>query len=241
MAAARFFDARKDWADYQAEAVVGVVSDFTGDHEFLAGETLNLLARANQQYRAIVKHRATEESWKGLRAILYVDSEPPLPPLRRQIDALVAGGRMLIAGPKWGAVSGAPAKDQDHPRYDIRVMGKGKVAIAKSELDDPYTVANDSVVLVSHRYELLRFFNAGSVGSYLTAAPDHGSALLHLLFYANRGPQDATVRVAGRYRSARLWTMDREEPRPMDIAPVRDGVELQLPPVSQYVAAELEI
>ena len=39
VAAARFFDARKEWADYTPEAVVGVVSDFTGGHEFLSGET----------------------------------------------------------------------------------------------------------------------------------------------------------------------------------------------------------
>ena len=240
MAAARFFDARKAWADDAAEAVVGVVSDFSGDHEFLSSETLNLVSRANQQYRIIVKDRITDASWKGLRAILYVDPEPPLPGLRREIEALVAGGKMLIAGPRWGRVNGLLAKDQEHPRYDIRVVGKGRVALAKAEPDDPYTLANDSVLLVSHRYELLRFFNCGAVSSYLTAAPDHKTTLLHLLFYANRGPDDASVHVAGRYQSARLWTIDRPEPRPLEVQAGREGVELHLPAMSQYAVAELE-
>ncbi|MGO9261518.1 MAG: hypothetical protein ACLQU1_35230 [Bryobacteraceae bacterium] len=241
VAAARFFDARKEWADYTPEAVVGVVSDFTGGHEFLSGETLNLLARTNQQYRVIVKGQTSEASWKGLRAVLYVDAEAPSAELRRQIDAFVAGGKILIASPQWGPVTGAPAKDQEHPRYDIRVVGKGTVAIAKVEPDDPYTLANDSVLLVSHRYELLRFFNAGAVSSYLTASPDRKSVLLHMLLYANRGPEDASVRIAGRYRSANLWTVDRAEPRRLEIVPGRDGMELRLPAVSQYAAVELEV
>jgi hypothetical protein len=241
VAAARFFDARKEWAAYTPQAVVGVVSDFTGDNEFLSGETLNLLARTNQQYRVIPKGKTSEESWKGLRAILYVDAQPPSPELRKQLDALVAAGRMLIAGPKWGPVTGTPAKDQEHPRYDIRMVGKGKVALAKEDPNDPYTLANDSVLLVSHRYELLRFYNVGAASSYLTDSPDRKSVLLHLLFYANRGPEDATVRVAGRYRSAKLWTVDQADARRLEVQPGREGAELHLPAVSQYAAAELEI
>jgi hypothetical protein len=240
VAAARFFDARKQWADYPADAVVGVVSQYLGDNEFLSTETLNLLARANQQYRVIPIGRISEDSWRGLRAVLYVDAQTPPAFLRKRIDALVADGTMLIAGPHWGPVAGARATDQEHPRYDIRVVGKGKVAIAKDEAVDPYTLANDSVLLVSHRYELVRFFNAGSVGCCLTSSPDRKRAILHMLFYANRGPEDASVWIAGRYRSARLWTLEQAEPRRLEISPGRDGIELRLPRLSQYAAVELE-
>ena len=239
--AARFFDARKDWAEYTPGAVVGVVSDFTGGHEYLSSEILNLLARANQQYRVIVKSEISDVSWKGLRAILYADPEAPPPALRREIEALAAGGKLLIAPPQWGRVAGPPARDQEHPRYDIRVAGKGRIAIAKAEPEDPYTLANDSVLLVSHRYDLVRFFNAGAVESTLALARNGKGALLHLLFYADRGPEDASLWIAGRYRSARLWTMDRPEARDLPIAPGRDGIEVRLPPVSQYAAVELEI
>jgi hypothetical protein len=239
--AVRLFDARRQWADYTPEAVIGVVSDFAGGNEFLSGETLNLLARTNQQYRVIVKGKTSGESWTGLRALLYVDAQPPASELRRQIDALVAAGKMLIAGPSWGRAAGAPTKEQQHPRYEIRAAGKGTVAIARSEPDDPYVLANDSVLLVSHRYELLRFFNTGSVNSYLTASAGRKSVLLHMLFYEDKGPRDASVRVAGRYRSAKLWTPDRAEPHPIEVHAVRDGVELHLPPLSQYAAVELEV
>jgi len=241
VAAARFFDAHKEWADYMPDALLGVVSDFTGDNQSLSSETLNLLARGNQQYRLIVRSKASEESWKGLRAVLYVDAQPPSAELRRQIDALVEGGGMLIAGPQWGPVSGAQAKDQEHPRYAIRVVGKGRVAIAKAEPGDPFLLANDAVLLVSHRYERVRVFNVGALNPYLTVSPGRKSTVLHLLSYANRGPEDASVRIAGRYRSAKLWSPDRAEPRRLEMHPGKEGAELHLPPLSQYAAAELEI
>lgn len=240
MGAARFFESRQEWADFEPEAVVGVVSDFAGENDFLGGEVLNLLARTNQQYRVIVKGKSTDRAWRGLRAILYVDAQPPSKELRQRIEELVKGGVLLIAGPKWGTVSGAPVRDQEHPRYEIRTVGKGRVAIAKAALDDPYLVANDSVVLVSHRHDLVRLFNAGSVNTLLTASRDRLSMVLHLLFYADRGPQDASVRIAGKYRFAQLRTPGTAAPRQLELQPSGLGAELHLPPMEQYAAVELE-
>ena len=101
-------------------------------------------------------------------------------------------------------------------------------------------LANDSTLLISHRYELLRFWNGGAFGSYLTVAPDRKRAVAHLLFYADRGPDHASVRIAGRYRKVSLWTPDNPEPRPVEAEIQKDAVELHLPAVSQYAAAELE-
>src|ERR1035438_5932647 len=100
--------------------------------------------------------------------------------------------------------------------------------------------ANDSAVLISHRYELLRFWNGGAVGSYLTVAPDRKRAVAHLLFYADQGADHVSVRIAGRWRKAGLWTPDWEGPRPVEMEIQQDAVELHLPMVGQYAAAELE-
>lgn len=236
--AASFFADRKAWSDFRPEAVVGVVSDFSGPNEFLSHELLNLVARTNQQYRIILKNKAA--SLSGLRAILYVDAQPPAPDLRRQILAFVQAGGMLIAGPKWGQLPGAAAQDDAHPRYALGVLGKGRVAVAKRDIDDPYLLANDSVVLISHRYELLRFWNGGAIGSYFTMAPDSRRAVVHMLFYAGARGGDPTVRVARRYRTARLWTLDQPVPRGLEMEIQKDAVEVHLPPVSVYAAVELE-
>ena len=237
---AAFFAARPQWPAYLPEAVVGVISDFAGDNEFLGQELLNLIGRTNQQYAVLVKTRLPEAAFRGLRALIYADSQPPAAGLRKQILDFVTAGGLLITGPKWGIPPGAPATEE-HPRYAARTLGKGRLAIAKADPDDPYVLASDSALLISHRYELLRFWNGGALGSYLTVAADRKRAVAHLLFYADRGPDHVSVRILGRYRKASLWTTDRQEPRPLEMEIQKDAVELHLPVVSQYAAAELEV
>jgi hypothetical protein len=247
--ATSFFAAHADWANYLPEAVIGVISDFTGANDFLSRELLNLLDRTNEQYRIIVKAKASADRFRGLRALIYADADPPSAELRRQILDFVDAGGMLITGPKWGTPPGSPARSDDHPRYASRNLGKGKVAFAKAEFDEPYLLANDSVVLVSHRYDLLRFWNGGAVGSYFTMTPDRKRAAVQMLFYSERGGNlqrggqgDAiSVRVAGRYRTARMWTLDQTSARAVEMVPQNAGVELHLPLVSGYVSVELEV
>src|ERR1017187_2659172 len=215
--AAGFFAARKEWSEYLPEAIVGVISDFAGGNEFLGQELLNLIGRTNQQYAILLKNKLPAAAFRGLRAAIYADAQPPAAELRKQILDFVSAGGLLIT------------------------RGKGRVAMAKADPDDPYILANDSALLISHRYELLRFWNGGAVGSYLTVAPDRKRALAHLLFYADRGPDQASVRIVGHYRKASLWTPDRGEPRPLEMEIQKDAVELHLPAVAQYAAAELEV
>jgi hypothetical protein len=237
---AGFFATRKQWPGYLPEAVVGIVSDFAVGNEFMGQELLNLIGRTNQQYAVLLKTKLPAAPFRGLRAVIYADAQPPSAELRKQILDFVTAGGLLITGPKWGVPPGVPAKEE-HPRYTTRTLGKGRVEFAKADPDDPYILANDSVLLLSHRYELLRFWNGGAVGSYLTMAPDRKRAVAHLLFYADRGPDQASVRIVGRYRKASLWTPDRQEPRPVEMEIQKDAVELHLPAMSQYAAAELEV
>ena len=238
-AAAGFFAAHKAWAACVPEAVVGVISDFAGKNEFLSRELLNLLARSGQHYRIIIKDRT--QPFTGLRALIYADAEPPSDSLRKQILAFVAAGGLLITGPKWGVAPGRPAPRDEHPRFSSRVLGQGRVAVAHSDPNDPYLLANDSVVLVSHRYDLVRFWNGGAVASYYSMARDRKQAVVHLLFYSDRGPDSASVRIAGRYRAAKMWTLDQPGARKVELESQADALEVHLPAVSHYVALELEV
>jgi hypothetical protein len=238
---AAFFDAHKAWADYAPVAVAALVSDFTGPNEFFSQELLNLLARAGLHYRIVPKDRVTAASLAGLRAVIYADQQPPAPNLRAGIDRFVEAGGMLITAPKWGAVSGAPVRSADQPRFVSHVKGKGTISIAKAEPDDPYLFANDAVVLVSHRYDQVRFWNGGATAAYYTLAPGGKQAVVHCLFYADWGPDSASVRIAGRFRSVRMSTLEQPDPRPVPSEADKDGIEVHLPQVSQYVALQLEV
>jgi hypothetical protein len=237
--AARFFPARQTWGDYRPRSVLGIVSDFQADNEYFSQELLNLVARTNQQYRVIPTPRLSPQFLNGLRAVIYADGQAPAPDTRKSLLDFVDRGGTLIAGPKCADARWPLAKSEVHPRYEIHVLGKGRIAVAKGSFDDPYRTAQDSAVLVSHRYDLLRFWNGGAVSSYLAASADAKRALLQLVFYASARSGSPTVWVAGPYRTARLYTLDRPEPHDIEIEPQQDGLELHFPPVAQYAAVEL--
>jgi hypothetical protein len=240
--AAGFFAAHNSWSDFLPEALLGVISDFSGSNELLGQELLNLSARTNLPYRILLKAKVSSSSLQGLRAVLYADAEPPAPDVRKQILAFVQSGGLLITGPSWGPLPGQPASNDQYPGYVWRTLGQGKVAAAPAEFDDPYAVVTDAVLLISHRHDLLRFWNGGAVGSYFTMDAGRKLAVAHLLFYStSRNSSAPTVRVAGKYRTARMWTLDQPNPQSIDMELQPDAVELRLPLVSPYAAIELEV
>jgi hypothetical protein len=240
-ATAGFFAEHRNWPDYTPVGTAGVVSDFIGDNEYFSHELLNLMGRAGLHYRILPKNRISATSFESLRAVSYSDETPPDPGLRQRILAFVQAGGMLIAAPKWGEVPGTPVAGAQHPGYSLRTLGKGKIALADSDPVDPFSWAADATLLVSHRYDLVRFWNSGAACSFYTMAPQRKQALVHLLFYAFRGPDSATVRVAGRYRAARASTVDAPKVANLEMQVQGDGVEVHLPQVSQYVALELDV
>lgn len=237
-AAAGFFSTHKSWADYLPQAFLGIVSDFKSPQSH---EALNLVARSNQQYRVIPVSTVSGSSFAHLRAVVYPDAEPPTTKVREAIETFVLTGGLLIAGPKWREVKGSTSASSDHPRFTVRTLGKGRVAIAKQSLDDPYLLASDSASLMSHRYELLRFWNSGPVGSNYGVAPDARRALVQIVFYASHSMDSAAVRIVGPYRAARLLTIEQKEPRAVTYKLQEGAIEVHLPRVSQYAAVELSM
>lgn len=242
MGAIGFFQSHSEWSAWPADAVLAVVSSFAGDDEFFSHELLNLTARTNVSYSIIFSGAVRPEALRGLRAVVYPDAGPPPAPVRQVLQGFVEGGGLLIAGPQWGSVPGAPAAQESPiPRYQIRGFGKGRIAMAYKQPDDPYQVAQDAQILLSHRYDLVRFFNGFLLGSYSTVSPDGKRRLEHVINYAGgAGDDPPTARIAGRFRSAKLWSFDRTDARPLELVPARDSVEVHLPQFDVYGGVELE-
>jgi len=107
----------------------------------------------------------------------------------------------------------------------------------KRPTDDPYIWANDAVVQLSHRNDLVRFWNSGATGSYVST--NGKQTIAHLLFYSMRGPDSASVWVAGNYRSAQAATIEHPTIEKLGFENKKGGMEVHLPQVSQYVALQL--
>ncbi len=241
MGAVRFFQNHKDWATFQANGVVGVVSDFSGGNEFMSTEVLNLTARQNQPYKILLKGKLSEASMKGLLAVIYPDDEPPSPVLRKQLLEFAQTGGTVVAGPKWGEVKGPEAEGDPHPRFKLVRHGKGRLAVA-TEFDDPFVVACDARIIVSHRYDLVRFWNSGSICAYYTLAPGGRRAIVHMINYATRPGRDLlSCRIVGPWRSAKLWTLEKSEATPVESVREKDAIEVHLPAIPVYGAVDLEV
>jgi hypothetical protein len=233
-----FFAAKKEWESYRPAGVSGVISDFTGPNEFFSNELLNLLARAGQHTVVLRKDGLTAAGMHGLKAVLYADEKAPTAALRKEILAFVEAGGTLVTTPVWGEVAGSR---DEHPRFVVAQAGKGRIARSVAAPDDPWQFSNDSVIVVSHRHDLVRFWNSGSAGSSYAVSPDGKRAVVNLLFYANRGPDSASVRVAGPFRRVKASTIDAPEIEGVKTEPQKDAVEVHLPQVSQFVSLELSI
>lgn len=234
--ASGFFPYNDRYAD---DAVIGVLSNLAGPKRGFTDEVLNNLARTRQQYRAIAISRFASASLAGLRGLIYTDAGEPPANVRKQVLDFVNAGGMLITGPAWGSLPKGPATGS-HPRFAIRSIGSGSIAVATTPFSDPYLVPNDAVVLVSHRHDTVRFFNGGATTPCLYTSADKRRAALHTVFYSLRPVQDVSVWVKGPWRSARLRTWNQPEPQNVKLEVRDSGVEMFLAPVAQYVAIELE-
>jgi hypothetical protein len=202
-----------------------------------------MLTRTSQPCQIFEKGRLSDTDLKGMKAAICPDSVPPSPELRRKVLAYVDSGGLLIAQPKWGQPEGKLLPADANSRYAFYSLGKGQIAIAKQDLDDAYLLARDVPAMVSHRHDLLRVFNANAAIAYYTVPRRAGVGLLQLVNYAGWSRQEVsgpiTVRIAERYHSARLRTIDAPEAKSVEISYEQGGSLVLLPTVDVYAAVEL--
>jgi hypothetical protein len=245
--AARFFRDHAAWKSYRSLGLVGVISDFTGPNFDLSGELLNLMARRDLLFRVIWKSQAAAQPFTGLKALLYADAAAPDPALRRKIAEFVEQGGLLVAGPEWGA-GGKPAPPDFPTQFDVRALGKGRLAVGREALSDPYQVAVDTQFLLSHRYDLVKIFNAPSSGcTRFTVPAAGGKALLQCVSYANGGRGGGglrTIWIRDQFAKARLWSIGND-PVSIGAEPSEEysGTEYHLPASAprSYLALEFEV
>lgn len=238
-----FFERHREWRAYRPLGVVGVVSDYRDGNFELSGEILNLMARRDLLFRVIWKSQALAQPFDGLKALVYADSEQPPAELRRKMLTFVEQGGLLITGPKWGA----EGKSTGHPhaRFDLRALGRGRLAVAKGELSDPYEIASDTQFLLSHANDVVKLFNASASGGFhYSGSADGKRSLLQLLIYAagRAASQNMTVWTRRMYRRARLWSLEAAEPVPLErVDSESGGVEFRVPALQAgYFAVEFE-
>lgn len=241
VSALTFFEERRQWARWDPWGPVGVLSSFAGDDEYMGHEVLNLAARRNLLYRVLDRKMPATQRLEGLRAVLYVDTEAPEPALVAKLRTFAEAGGLLIAPLAAGKLfpAGKPltcAVDG----YALRSVGKGRIAAATREWDDPYFLAADVHSLVSRKNDPVRVFNGRSLWLHYSVAPKQAAALLQLVSFSSRMNQTVSLAPAQPWRSAAFYSVGAAEPKTLNAVDVDGRPEFHLPPFSWYAALEFK-
>ncbi len=235
----RFFEAKKAWRNYQTVAKLGVLSDFAGPNEFLAGEVLNLCNRRYLPYRILDPSTADAKSLQGLQAILLIQQREPDRRIQTILGDFASDGGLVIVPNSLAhmTTSMTPAGNFENS-YDYLSHGAGRVALARKPWTDPYQLATDAHLLMSRKYDVIRLWNAGSTNASYTKSPD-GKGLVQVVNYATRAfGHPVSLYVAHPYKSARLLGISGRAAEPLMVTPKVEGVEVNLPPFAVYAAIE---
>jgi hypothetical protein len=220
----RFSQNHPDWNRFTPYGNVAIVTDAGSDAE----EYLKLVARRQVPYRLLSRTELTGECLSRFTAVVQVS--PPSESERKVLTAFVENGGLVVAGPSWGG----PPKDE---RYAERPLEKGRLVIYKES--DPEAVAHDLRDLLSQEEMGITAFNVPSV---ITSASVDGSGrrvLVQLLNYSNSPAEAITIRVQGKFNSARLYTPEAA-PSDLTLDRVEGHVDISLPRLQLWGAVLLE-
>jgi hypothetical protein len=236
-----FFEEHRDWQTYRSLGAVGVVSDFTGDNEFMASECLNLIGRRHLPYRVVDKKKFAAPALQGLKAVVYPDDDMPAPALRQALIAFARAGGLLVCTRKCAALAtGGTVSNVDNSLFQVHQLGTGRVAVTLEDVPDPYTLANEMHMLLSRRNDLYRLYNFGASTTVYQGSPDGKKALLQFLNFSGATTPDMSVEFTRRFTAARFWTPDKKTAAPLEFIKRDASLEVHLPSFAEYCAIELE-
>jgi len=195
----RFAEGHAAWRALAPYGNVGIVLDPASTKSDLAGEYLNLVARRQVPYRLVARSGLNAAAAAKLRAIVAIELDPPSAAERRLLQDFAENGGLVIAGPSWGS---APKTE---PFAEIPT-GKGRVVVYKDP--DPGTVARDLKEMLSDDDLGVVPFNVPSVITFASGGGPGKPLVVQLVNYFDHPAEAVTLRVAGKFRLARLETPD---------------------------------
>jgi len=226
----KFVESHVAWRELSAYGNVGIVLDSLSANQTLADEYLNLASRRQVPYRLADRSGLNAAAVAKFRALVAIELDPPSATERKLLQDFAENGGLVIAGPSWG---GAPKTET----FVEVPVGKGRVVVYKDP--DPETLARDLKELLSDDDLGVVPFNVPSV---ITIASGGGSGqplLVHLVNYFDHPVEAITLRVAGKFRSARMETPEGVAVHP----PLRDSegkTEVTIPKLLVWGTVSME-
>jgi hypothetical protein len=174
---------------------VGIVVDRASTRQDV-DEYLNLVARRQVPYRILTRSGLNAAAIAKFRALIALELDPPSADERKLLQDFAENGGLVVVSPAWG---GAPKTE---PFAEIPT-GKGRLIVYKDP--DPETVARDLKELLSDDDLGVVPFNVPSILT-LASGGTGQPLVVQLINYFDHPVEAITLRVAGKFRLARLET-----------------------------------
>ena len=226
----KFAENHAEWQALPPYGNVGIVLDPASTKQDLADEYLTLVTRRQVPYHLVARPGLNAAAVAKFRALLATELDPPSAAERKLLQDFAENGGLVIAGPSWG---GAPRTE---PFAEVPT-GKGRVVVYKDP--DPEAVARDLKELLSDDDLGVVPFNVPSVITFASGGGPGHPLVVQLVNYFDHPVEAITLRVAGKFRSARL-----EIPEGAAVAlPLRDAegrTEVTVPNLVLWGAVSME-
>jgi hypothetical protein len=226
----RFAETHAAWRALAPYGSVGIVLDPASMKQDLADEYLNLAVRRQVPYRLVVRAELNAAAVAKFRALVATELDPPSAAERKLLQDFAENGGLVIAGPSWG---GSPKTE---PFAEVPA-GKGRVVVYNDP--DPEAVARDLKELLSDDDLGVVPFNVPSIITFASGGAPGKPLLVQLVNYSDHAAEAITLRLSGKFRSARLET---PEGAPANL-PLRDAegnTEVAIPKLLLWGAVSLE-
>ncbi|HZQ93450.1 MAG TPA: hypothetical protein VFA67_00480 [Candidatus Sulfotelmatobacter sp.] len=195
----KFAEDHAAWRALAPYGNVGILLDPASTKPDLTEEYLQLAARRQVPYQLVRRSGLNAAAVAKFRAIVALELDPPSAAERSLLQEFAENGGLVIAAPSWG---GAPKTE---PFAEIPA-GKGRVIVYRDP--DPESVARDLRELLSDEEMGVVPFNVPSVITSASGGAPGQPLLVQLVNYFDHPVEAITLRVAGRFRSARLESPD---------------------------------
>jgi hypothetical protein len=227
----KFAEGHAAWRALSPYGNVGILLDPAGTKPELTDEYLKLVTRRHVPYRLVERSWLNAAAMAKFRAMVATELDPPSAAERKLLQDFAENGGLVIVGPSWG---GAPKTEL----FAELPAGKGRIIVYKDP--DPEAVARDLMELLSDDELGVVPFNVPSVITFASGGGPGQPLLVQLLNYFDHPVEAITLRVAGKFGSARLET---PEGAAVDL-PLRDAegrTEVTIPKLLLWSSVSMEL
>jgi hypothetical protein len=174
-------------------------------------EFINLMYRRNVSPLVWPASSPPQPDPRARLELIAANLQRPSPEIAARILAHAEAGTTLVAATseneQWWKTPGLKPIRSEEDR-EFFSYGRGQIVAYRDVVSDPSEFAMDVIDVITHKRRPVRLWNAPSVIALVSASPQKGERLAHLVNYGKPVTSEVQARVQGQYTRAVLHRPD---------------------------------